>query len=373
MRISVQSSSDLTGGVDMTRNVSERGTGHSRPDGAGSSEDGEEKKSFRNLGRRTLLTRGGVVAAGVVGAGAVATVVAGPAAAASGNPILQDTVNSAGSSATVTELDADNDTAPAFILTNTGQDSSVSTTSPYAAPNVRLTPSTATGVGPTVSTVGGDLTATSDGNLWFTHFIPSEPAGSQIFPAPVHTEANSNVFAGLPVPVRVLDTRSSALRANVLNPTVLNSNGTLPSTKTLYLNLDSLVIFADTVFANVTVTATTAAGFLTLWSGTPATNPTSSNINWNGANVTIANFTAVALDTYPVGATGTNITAQNVLAIFAATTTHIILDVVGFTTPGYEYLISSSSTSGVKANSSRVERLARAQAKLRAANSTSKS
>jgi hypothetical protein len=113
----------------MTRKMSRRGAGRVHP-GAGTSEIGEQDEGIEQderrarLGRRALLTRGGMVAAGVVGAGAVATAVAGPASAAAGDPVLQDTVNDAGTSATPTELDADNNTTPAFILTNTGVDTS---------------------------------------------------------------------------------------------------------------------------------------------------------------------------------------------------------------------------------------------------------
>lgn len=341
----------------MAHNVPERGTGQS-------SEDGEQKNKL-GLARRALLTRGGVVAAGVVGAGAVAAVAAGPAAAAAGDPILQDQVNSAGTSATPTELDADNATAPAFIVANTGQDTTSGVA--LAGPNIRLTPSTATGVGPTASTGGGDLTATSDGELWFTHDLSNEtlPAGeSPIQPWPVHTELNSNVFAVLATPVRLLDTRSASLRTFVLNPSVLASNGELPAKATLFLDLDSLVIFADTMFANVTVTGSTAAGFLTVWSGATSTPPNSSNINYSGGQ-TIANFTAVGTGIFPAGSA--NPTSDNSIAIFADTATHVIVDAIAFTMPGFEYLQPTASTSSTAQKSLRASRLARAQAAVRAA------
>src|ERR1700729_4482490 len=58
-----------TGGDDMTRKMSTRGAGGSHPDGAGSSEAGEQGNGRLSVGRRTLLTRGSVVAAGGGGGG----------------------------------------------------------------------------------------------------------------------------------------------------------------------------------------------------------------------------------------------------------------------------------------------------------------
>jgi hypothetical protein len=121
----------------MTRKMSTRGAGDSHPDGAGPSEVSEQDNGRLSVGRRALLTRGSVVAAGVVGVGAVATAVAGPASAQATTAVDMNTANEAGTiPAQPTELDADNDTAPAFILTNTGIDAS----NEGSGPNLRLTP-----------------------------------------------------------------------------------------------------------------------------------------------------------------------------------------------------------------------------------------
>jgi hypothetical protein len=339
----------------MARKVSERGAGDSHPDGAGSSEADEQGNKRPNLGRRALLTRGGVVAAGVVGVGAVAGAAAGPASAQATTAVDMNTANDAGTNLSQpTELDADNSTAPAFILKNTGVD----TTNQGSGPNLRLTPSTATGDEPTLSTVGGDLTATADGQLWFTHDFTTA-SGPEIVSAPVHTEATANVYAGLLTPVRVLDTRSASLRTNIINPSGnLNSKGQLESGKTIYINLDNQVIYADNVIANLTVTATTVSGFLTLWSGYPATPPNISTINWVGANVTLSNFCSGSVGVYPAGSTSP--TYDNVIAIYAKGTTHVLLDVVAFTMPGFEYSKVSADTVA-----SRSARLQRAQQAIR--------
>jgi hypothetical protein len=312
---------------------------------------GDSAPEETGVGRRALLTRGGIVVAGVAGAGLAGAALAGPAAAQTGDPILQNEVNSAGSSATVTELDAANDTAPALILTNTGVD----TTNNGSGPNLRLTPSAATGDEPTASTVGGDVTATADGYLWFTHDFPGET--TPIFPAQVHTDATADIYAPLAAPTRMLDTRSSAGRKYIVNASGnLDKSGRLLAGKNIYINLDTLIYFADAVFANVTVTGTAAAGFLTIWSGATAV-PQASSINF-GKDETLSNFVSTGVAEYST-------TILNVVTIHASQTTHVILDVAGFALPGFEYAIAPLGGAGSSA-SSRAARLQRARAAMRA-------
>jgi hypothetical protein len=327
-----------------------RGAGSSEPDN-----NDEPDNAQRSLGRRALLTRGGVVAAGVVGAGAVATAVAGPASAQATTAVDMNTANEAGTNvAQPTELDADNNTAPAFILTNTGID--LESGLNYSGPNLRLTPSTATGTtsgyAPTPSTVGGDLTATADGILWFTHdFTLASPP--YIEPARVHTEATANVYAQLLAAVRILDTRSASGRANIVNASGnLNSAGQLKAGKTIFINLDSLAYFADSVSANVTVTDTEAAGYLTIWSGASA-RPNVAAINF-AKGQTLSNFVVSGIAEYST-------TIVNVVTIFAVQTTHVIMDVAGFTMPGFEYAKFEVAST----NQARNARLQRAQQAMR--------
>jgi len=317
---------------------------------------GEQDEGKRSLGRRALLTRGGVVAAGVVGAGAVATAVAGPASAQATTAVDMNTANDAGTSTTPTELDADNNTTPAFILTNTGID--VESGLNYSGPTLRLTPSTPTGVtsgyAPTPSTVGGDLTTTSDGILWFTHdFTLATPP--YIAPAPVLTEQTGNVYAPLPAAVRILDTRSASGRKYIVNPSGnLNSAGQLEAGKTIYINLDSQVVFAEAMLANVTVTDTADAGYLTIWSGEAGVaRPNAAAINF-GKGATLSNFVASGVAEYSA-------TVANVIAIFAVKTTHVILDLAGFFMPGFEYANYALGS----ANQTRNARIQRAQQAMR--------
>jgi hypothetical protein len=341
----------------MTRKMSTRGAGDSHPDGAGSSEAGEQDNGRPSVGRRALLARGSVVAAGVVGVGAVATAVAGPASAQATTAVDMNTANDAGTNvAQPTEVDADNDTAPAFILANTGID----TTNEGSGPNLRLTPSPAgaTGYEPTASTAGGDLTATADGALWFTHdFALASPA--EIVSAPVHTEATANVFAPLGTPTRVLDTRSASGRANIVNPSGnLDSAGRLLAGKTIYINLDSLVYYGEAVLANITVVDPTSGGYLILWSGVGA-KPNVSQINFAKANPTLANFGSVGVAEHSA-------TVANAIAIYAAGTTQVILDVFAFIMPGFEYAKYSLAPAGTSA-AKQAARLQRARAAVNAA------
>jgi hypothetical protein len=339
--------------------------------GAGSSEPNENDgpdNGKSSLGRRALLTRGGVVAAGVVGAGAVATAVAGPASAQATTAVDMNTVNDAGTfptSGTPTELDADNNTMPAFIVTNTGIDNETpeGSTTEYAfsGPNLRLTPSPGSSsssipnaYAPTPSTVGGDLTATADGDLWFTHdFALDSPP--EIFPARVLTEAIGNAYAQLEAAVRILDTRSASGRANIVNPSGnLNSAGQLKAGKTIYINLDTQVFYSEAVFANVTVTDPTAAGFLTIWSGLPIAPPLASAIDF-AKDQTLCNFVASGVAEYST-------TITNVIAIYAGiATTHVILDLAGFTVPNLAYAKFAQGS----ANRARNARLQRAQQAMR--------
>jgi hypothetical protein len=332
----------------MTRKISRRGAGRVHPDEAGT-EISEPDEGRARLGRRALLTRGGVVAAGVVGAGAVAAAVAGPASAAAGDPVLIGEANDGGVGGPPTELTAENAGVATFVIVNEGID----TTNEGAGPNLKLIPSSATGLGPAATTAGGDVTATGDGSLWFTHMF-TEGTTSTIVPAPVHTEATANVYAPLEAPVRILDTRTAAGRASIVSASGnLDSTGRLKAGKTIAINLDSLVYFAEAVFGNLTVTGMAGAGYLTVWSGATA-RPVVSSIDF-GATGSLANFVSSGTSEYST-------TILNVVAIYAEATTHVILDVAGFTMPGFEYAKFPMESPAVRAS-----RLQRAQQAMRAA------
>jgi hypothetical protein len=278
-----------------------------------------EPEEARPVGRRALLMRGGAVAAGAAGVLAAGAAMASPAGAAVSDPVLQGEVNDVGTNVAATEITADNDPStptPTLILTNTGGDTSTT----EASPNLRLTPAASALVLPAGGSVGGDVLAAGDGQLWFTHDFGSEGG---VVPATVHTDATDNLFLPGAAPNRILDTRSSSGRANILDASGnLNSSGMLIGGKTIHVNLTSLVNFADAVTANLTVTQPTGSGFITLWSGAVA-RPTTSVIDYTEGQ-TIANLTVSGLAEFSQTATDT-------IAIFASVTTHLILDVTGFT------------------------------------------
>lgn len=236
----------------------------------GSEAESQQADQDRAVGRRALLTRGGVVVAGVVGAGMAGAAAAAPASAATGNPVLQGQSNNVGTNQPTTEVTAANDPTtptPTVVLTNTGGDA----TTQEASPPLRLTPAGAGLFFPSGATAGGDMVATNDGSLWFTHAIPNVAT----FPAVVHTDANSNSFMPLAAPKRMLDTRSRSGRANVLDPSgKFDSSGRLLAGKTIHINLSSLVFFGDAVTSTLSAINPAATGFMILGrAGSPGRPP----------------------------------------------------------------------------------------------------
>jgi len=265
----------------------------------------------RRVGRRSLLTRGGVVLAGVVGATAAgAAAMSGTAQADPGQAVFQGQVNDADTS--TTELDTSTATGtPTLILSNAG-----STGSGQASPTLRLTPAASGLVVPSASTVAGDLVATGNGQLWFTHATSAGPE-----PAIVHTDLNASSFVPLKAPVRILDTRSAALRKSIIDGSgKLASSGQLLRTKTIHINLTSLVSFGYALSVNLTVTGTEAGGDATVWPGGAV--PNASSINF-AKGWTIANMIVSGIAQYSSSITDS-------IAITTTATTHVILDVAGF-------------------------------------------
>ncbi len=314
------------------------GTSQAETDDAVAQEAGKS----RTVGRRGLLTRGGAMVA--VGAGAAVAATARPAAAATGDTVIQGTVNNVGSNAPATEIQATNGSAPTptVILTNLGTPATG-----QASPPLRITPAGSGLTLPSANTVGGDIVATNDGNLWFTHAVPS--VGT--FPAIVHTDGNSNSFVPLSGPVRILDTRTSAGRAHVLDPSgKFDSAGRLIKGQTIHIDLTSLVAFGDAMSGNLTVTGSLGAGFLTLWSGAIAL-PNASSINYVKGQ-TIANLTSSGIFTFGSKSDAIAIACTN-------SNTHVILDVGGFFVADFGQVNPANVASSMHA-SSRAARISRA-------------
>jgi hypothetical protein len=301
----------------------------------------------RRVGRRSLLTRGGVVLAGVVGATAAGAAMSGKADAATGDPVLQGNANVLSADSPSTEIDATSNAsaAPTLILSNSGSTGTDSNGYGEASPSLRLTPAAATLVVPSASTAAGDLVATGDGNLWFTHLTSEGP-----YAATVHTDATSNSFVPLSAPYRILDTRQAALRKSILDPSGrLASSGQLLKGKTIHINLTSLVYFGDALSVNLTVTGTEAGGDAIVWP-TGAT-PNASSINF-AKGWTIANMIVSGIGhTYSSAITDS-------IAVTTTATTHVILDVAGFyvgspgqVNPNYSAFGGSSARSNAQLRS----------------------
>jgi hypothetical protein len=310
------------------------------------SQDAGEPRAVR---RRALLTRGGAVVAGAVGAGVAVAAAAAPASAAPGDPVLQGQANAVGTNVPATEIQAISNNAsaptPTVVVTNTG-----SPAAGEASPPLRITPAASGLDSPAANTAGGDMVATNDGNLWFTHAVPN--VGT--FPAAVHTDANSNSFAPLAGPYRILDTRTSAGRSHVLDPTgKFDSTGRLLAGKIIHIDLSLLVTFGDAVTSNLTVTKPASGGYLTLWSGAGATRPTASSINFV-AGQTIANLTVSGIAAY-------SSTKTDTIAIYASVTTHVILDVAGFNV-GYFAQVNPAYAAASMRTATRAQRISQALA-----------
>jgi hypothetical protein len=327
--------------------------GHADPSTSkGSAAGSQQADEGRAVGRRALLTRGGVVVAGAVGAGVAGVAAAAPARAATGDPVVQGQSNNVGTNQPATEITVDNDPAtptPTAVLTNTG----VNSTTGEASPSLRLTPAISSApLFPASATVGGDLVATNDGNLWFTHAIPNVGP----IAAPVHTDANSNSFVPLAAPKRMLDTRSTSGRANVLDPSgKFDSTGRLLGGKTIHINLSSLVFFGDAVTSTLSAITPTATGIMILWSGGVA-RPTAVSLNFV-AGQSISGLTVSALAAFSQTATDT-------IAIFTTKTTHVLLDVAGFTVRNFGQ-VNPAFTAATMSGTARAQRAKQALAKLR--------
>ena len=120
-------------------------------------------------------------------------------------------------------------------------------------------------------------------------------------------------------PIRVLDTRTATPLASMTEMTLIIGGREGDQT---YTN-------AAAVFANITVTGSTADGFLAVWP-TGFDNPGTSNVNF-AAGQTVANMTLTWLGYYPSG--GVYVGAVQIYN-GSAGTVDVIVDVTGIVTGG---------------------------------------
>lgn len=218
----------------------------------------------RTLDRRSLLRRGGAVAAGLAGAGAVSALTSPDASAADNDTVKLGAANDANNTAaTTTTVTGTNSTAPTVRL--------ASANGAVAPLNVVDRPYPPASTPPDGNVATGDLLSRS-GNLYY-----GVGAGTT---GVVLTDWNTPITFGIS-PVRVVDTRYGS--GNVFNPSALDSKGYLRAGQSLYINVTDIGFYPAAVFGNLTAISPLADGYMTLYRySDPPPNP---------PNVSALNFT----------------------------------------------------------------------------------
>lgn len=291
------------------------------------------------VGRRALIRRAATLAAaGIGGVAATEMLTASPASASTG-AMQYGASQDAGASETVLTSAATN--GATLVLGHTNgltplrlQDSGDSAN--FSDSGAKLLGGELVNLTETVDTNGGG-TSTVDTLFWMAG---DDQDGQLENLAVVLTTATGTVFA--PVgPTRVLDTRTAAGRTLLATQTgILDSSKRLIGGKTLELQLDTFVSFAYAVHFNITAVSPTGSGFLTAFgsqtSGGAPARPNASNINFT-TNVTIANHSVSPL------------TSGLSIYIYASRTTHVVVDVQGYTLPDFSFLMNSPAKAQLKA------------------------
>lgn len=288
------------------------------------------------VGRRSVLRRAGLVAAaGLGGAVAGGLLDGGAASAAVGDPVEMGVANDAGTS-------------------QTSLTSAVSANPSKRGTTLRLT-HTASGAPLGIDAqdhdqwqpapgifVGGEIinlsTTDSSGDIQSLFTMTGDNVSGLDNLAVVLTTATGTVFA--PVgPTRLLDTRSATYRSRIANPQVLDSKFRLTAKSTLELDLSDLVFFAYSIHFNLTATQALSAGFFIVFGSQDSTGaplrPNASNLNYP-ANTNIANSGLSPLSD------------RLSLFIYTNVTSHVILDVQGWTLPDFSFLQETSGSAAVR-------------------------
>ncbi|MEU8296951.1 hypothetical protein AB0C04_06665 [Micromonospora sp. NPDC048909] len=247
---------------------------------------------------RRRIIKAGVVAGAGVGA---AVVVASPASAAPGDPVLIGQTNDAG--ATETVLTGGSSANPALALNATG-----------GRPPLVLAPTPDAGIPQELPT--GSLAVTPVGDLVI--------GGRGNTKAYVNTSRWANRTVAV-APRRILDTRSiGSYTANVLTGAANVTSGKLGAGKVIHLTVKNvppaLAEKATAAYLNITVAGTVAAGVLTAYSSS-ISKPVSSSLNWWGPNQILSNLVEVQLGSY----NGNGLA----FALHVSSATSVIVDVSG--------------------------------------------
>jgi hypothetical protein len=238
------------------------------------------------MNRRALLRAGGVVA-GIAGMAGYAAASAPGAAAAQGDPVLAGEDNDAGTRVTTLLSDT---WLPTLILANIG------TGAEFRLAEREVPKFVESG---DLVNVRGDLRF-SHGDLTKLGSVYTSYSASQLVPVR---------------PFRLVDTRTEAGRAHIVNRTGnLDSIGRLKGGPTIEIDLGDSVFQGTAIFANLTATQSSLSGYLTLWPD--GSRPNTSSLNYSAGH-SAANFCVSGL-------------YRDSILLYASTTTHVVLDVVAF-------------------------------------------
>lgn len=252
--------------------------------------------------RRRLL-RGGAIA---VGATVIGAAVAPSASAAdNGNAILGVTNTATKTTGITLNGPTGNPTVPALTLTNANGPSLALNALPEDWDG-------ALGVGQMAGTTLGPLVGIDGGDGPVTTYLAT---GIELDSLPLPVPVTP--------PIRVLDTRSAAGRVSIVRTSgsALDSSNRLKAKSWIDVAVDSAAgaKTVEAAFLNVTATAPTSAGYLSLYP--PGARPASSSVNFT-TGATVANAAFVGVGFYG---------SAFVVRIYASATTHVILDVTGET------------------------------------------
>lgn len=262
-----------------------------------------EETSSMSTDETSSTTRRRIIKVGVAaGAGVgAAAVVATPAAAAPGQPVLIGATNDAGTTETV--LSGGSVLAPALVVD-----------APSTRPPLVLTPTPAADIPQELPT--GALAVTPSGELMI-----GGKGGTRAY---VNTSRWANRTMAV-APKRILDTRSlSSYSAHVVSATSVVTSGKLNANQVIHLTVKNvppaLAERATAAYVNITVAGTVSAGVLTAYSSSIA-KPQTSSLNWWGPNQILSNLVEVQL--------GSHNGNQLAFAVHVSSATSVIVDVSG--------------------------------------------
>lgn len=257
-----------------------------------------EPKEHDATDRRSLLRAGAAVVAGAVGIAAVEAVGAPGADAAAGGNLVLGQFNDAGTARTSLTSSSPEGTLE-VLNTNSGLAAQLTLPEQSIPDNADFS-----------NFAPGDV-ANLNGDLCFVYDV----GGGAPYIGTVYTDWWASQLIPI-TPTRILDTRTTTGRESIVSTSGrLDSSHRLKAGKSIEIDLSGIVIASIAAYANLTAVTPTAGGYLTIWPG--GSRPNTSSLNFR-KDVTLAN----------AAITGTSL--DDTVTIYASSTTHVLLDIVGF-------------------------------------------